>query len=54
MIKISLFSVFSFGTLSINEGDPITVIGTFKKAIKVGPSTIYNQIEAEKVFKIVK
>ena len=39
-------SVFSFGTLSINGGDSVRVIGTYQKVKKVGRYTFYNEIDA--------
>jgi hypothetical protein len=41
-------SVFSFGTLSINGGDTVRVIGMYQKVKKVGRGryTFYNEIDA--------
>ena len=39
-------SGFSFGTLSINEGDSVKVIGRYQKMKKVGSFTFYNEIDA--------
>ena len=39
-------SVFSFGTLSIKEGDSVRVIGTYQKVKKVGRYTFNNEIDA--------
>jgi len=39
-------SVFSFGTLPINGGDSVRVIGTYQKVKKVGRYTFHNEIDA--------
>ncbi len=39
-------SVYSFGTLSINGGDMVRVIGTYQKVKKVGRYTFRNEIDA--------
>lgn len=39
-------SVFSFGTLSLNGGDLVKVIGRYQKVKKVGAYTFYNEIDA--------
>lgn len=39
-------SVFSFGSLSIKEGDSVKVIGRYQKVKQVGRYTFYNEIDA--------
>ena len=39
-------SVFSFGTLPINGGDSVRVIGTYRNVKKVGRYTFHNEIDA--------
>ena len=41
-------SVFSFGTLPINGGDVVRVIGMYQKIKKVGRYTFYNEIDASR------
>ncbi len=41
-----ILSVFSFGTLSINGGDSVKVIGRYQKVKKVGALTFFNEIDA--------
>jgi len=41
-------SIFSFGTLSINGGDSVRLIGIYQKVKKVGRYTFYNEIDASK------
>jgi len=40
------FSVFSSGTLSINRGDSVRVIGKYQKEKEVGANTLNNAIDA--------
>ncbi len=39
-------NVFSYGTLSINQGDLVRVIGTYQKVKQVGRYTFRNEIDA--------
>jgi len=39
-------TVFSFGTLSIEEGNKIRVMGRYQKVKQVGRYTFYNEIDA--------
>ncbi len=41
-------SVFSFGTLSINGGDLVKVIGRYQKVKRVGRYNFYNEIDASR------
>ena len=43
-----ILSVFSYGTLSINGGDSVRVIGRYQKMKKVGPYTFSNEIDASR------
>ncbi|MFZ0050748.1 MAG: hypothetical protein WAK96_03155 [Desulfobaccales bacterium] len=43
-----ILSVFSYGTLSINGGDSVRVIGRYQKLKKVGPYTFSNEIDASR------
>ncbi len=39
-------TVFSFGTLSIEEGNKVRVMGRYQKVKQVGRYTFYNEIDA--------
>lgn len=39
-------TVFSFGTLSIKEGNKVRVMGRYQKVKQVGRYTFYNEIDA--------
>jgi hypothetical protein len=43
-----ILSVFNYGTLSINGGDSVRVIGRYQKVKKVGPYTFSNEIDASR------
>jgi hypothetical protein len=39
-------SVFSFGTLSVKDGDSVKVMGRYQRVKQVGRYTFYNEIDA--------
>ena len=45
---VKILSVFIYGTLSINVGDSVRVIGRYQKVKKMGAYTFYDEIDASR------